>query len=67
MKTNVRTLIRFEDTNGVVRYGEVSDNVKDLEGRQVSTYTGIDPWDLQASADVATVSKVLAVLALPLQ
>lgn len=39
-------LVRFEDSNGTVHYGEAgSDWQKDLRGQTVPTYNISDPWD----------------------
>lgn len=56
-----KRLIRFQDSDGAVRYGEAEDGV-DLVGQRVSVYSGTDPWALQMTGETAEVVKVLCPL-----
>lgn len=57
MTSKFKRLVRFEDTEGRVLYGE-SPSSGDLIGQQVSVYAGNDPWHLEASDAVVKIAKV---------
>lgn len=50
-------LVRFVDTDGIVRYGEAPDSdVK--QGDTIPTYAGDVPWSLSATDQKAQIGKV---------
>jgi hypothetical protein len=56
-------LVRFEDAQGAVHYGEVSANIAwdaDLVGAEVETYAGEAPWaeDFALTGTKAKIAKV---------
>lgn len=57
MTSEFKRLIRFEDTEGRVLYGE-SPSSGDMIGQQVSVYAGNDPWHLEATDAVVKIAKV---------
>ncbi|ETS87777.1 hypothetical protein PFICI_01605 [Pestalotiopsis fici W106-1] len=61
MANKFQRLIRFEDTEGRVLYGEAPSS-EELAGQEVPVYSGHDPWNLEATETVAKVAKVLCPL-----
>lgn len=62
--SNFQRLVRFEDTEGNVQYGELdtAGNLTDqLIGLEVTTYDGTTPWseDLKLTENRAKIAKVL--------
>lgn len=59
---NFKYLVRFEDREGHVRYGETSAEASrsDLIGLSLNTYEGGEPWDkdFRLTEKKATVSRV---------
>jgi hypothetical protein len=55
-------LVRFEDLQGKIRYGEARDEPwdRDLTGRSLRVYDGESPWDpcFRLSDETATVAQV---------
>jgi hypothetical protein len=60
---NFKYLVRFEDQEGHVQYGEASAEASraDLTGLTVNIYEGSAPWndDFRTSEKKATISRVL--------
>lgn len=56
MKTAFRRLVRFRTSEGEIKYGEASEEVK--VGDSVRTYQGTDPWDLNPSSEEAVIAEV---------
>ncbi|KAK4623784.1 Fumarylacetoacetate hydrolase domain-containing protein 2 [Fulvia fulva] len=63
MKAIFRRLIRFQDAQGKICYGEAPENLDALEGSSVDLYIGTEPWDLEPSGTTARVAKILCPLA----
>jgi hypothetical protein len=57
MKTAFRRLVRFKTSDGEIKYGEASEQVK--VGDEVKTYKGTEPWNLDPSDDQAVIAEVL--------
>lgn len=60
MKTPFQVLIRFQDREGNIRYGEAPEDVSsdNFEGKEVQVYDGTEPWDLKPTLVTATVAEV---------
>ncbi|GIZ40704.1 hypothetical protein CKM354_000403200 [Cercospora kikuchii] len=63
MKTFFKTLIRFQDYEGNIRYGEAPDDLDNLKDKEVQIYEGTEPWDLNTSPATGKIAKVLCPLA----
>jgi hypothetical protein len=58
MKTVFKRLVRFEDEEGTIRFGEAPEDIDALLGRSVSVYEGDQPWELTPGNEQAEVSRV---------
>jgi hypothetical protein len=56
MKTTFRRLVRFNATDGSIKYGEAGEQVK--VGDTVRLYTGDQPWALETSKEKAEIAEV---------
>ena len=56
MKTTFRRLVRFEASDGTVKYGEAAEHVQ--IGDSVQVYQGDQPWELTNKGETAIVTKV---------
>lgn len=58
MKTTFQKLIRFQDHEGNIRYGEAPEDLDNLKDEKVPIYEGAEPWDLKPSSATAKIAKV---------
>lgn len=58
MKTSFKTLIRFQDYEGNIRYGEAPADLDNLEDKEVRIYEGTEPLDLKPSSATGQIAKV---------
>jgi len=66
-KSAFERLVRFEDAQGNIHYGEVPSSIAwdaDLVGEEVETYTGETPWavEFKLTGRKAKIAKVIFVL-----
>jgi hypothetical protein len=58
MKTIFKRLVRFEDEEGTIRFGEAPEDIDALLGKSVSIYEGDQPWELIQGNEQAEISRV---------
>lgn len=55
-------LVRFKDSNGTVRYGDVPSGPDNLVGSTANVLSGEEPWDLKPTQETAQITEVLCPL-----
>jgi 2-keto-4-pentenoate hydratase/2-oxohepta-3-ene-1,7-dioic acid hydratase in catechol pathway len=62
MVASFSCLVRFKDSNGKIRYGDVPSGPDDLVGKTANVLSGEEPWDLKPTQETAQIGEVLSPL-----